>query len=190
MKKYFLLISLLLLSLSFYSKAQEHIQVNAIFLTENSYLHNQPDYMLTDSDRIQFNEFFNGKRIRFTMHGQLLILDKAKVYGYRYNRTDYRLYDNIPYRIVDTTGFVLYSKVQMPSQHKNMMPEERFYYSSGEDKKIKLLTLENLNHSFRKQAEFRYALQNNFRSDKDLMQFDNEEHEYKLKYLYTHYHVR
>jgi len=169
------------------ARAQKARLPDGIFLTEQAYRDNKPDYVLADSDRIQFNGLFEGRKLKFTCQGRQIKLEKEKIFGYRYQQADFRLYHRTAYQILDTAGFVLYSKTQLPLRPKISIPEEAFYYSLNEDKKIMPLTLYNFLHTFKKQTEFRYLLSNSFRSDRDLIEYDENEHQYKIKYLYARY---
>lgn len=160
---------------------------DAVFVTENAYRSNHPDYMLTGTDWMQFNDFFDGHNLKFTCNGHRVKLEKDQLYGYRYRHADYRVYHHSSYQIIDTAGFVLYTRTQLPQRPKFDVPAEVYYYSTADDGKIQPLTLYNLLRTFKKQPELRYALTGYFRSDRDLSEYDDAEHEYKLKYLYKKY---
>lgn len=155
-----------------------------IYLTEQDYKNHKLSYTLTPHDKMQLNEFLDGKRISLTYQGKKIELAKSDIFGYRLHDKDYRLFQNSAYSILDTTGFTLYSREQLTQQVKGYKPVERYYFSANPARPILELTLKNLETGFPEQPRFRYSLQNYFNKDADLAAYDKAIGQYKIKYLY------
>jgi|SRR5882757_9453733 len=88
------------------------------------------------------------------------------------------------FRIIDTTGFYVYSINKLVQGEKIARPQDVYYFSVSADAPLLELTRENLEKVFAGNARFRYALEAQFHSDKQLMAYDPWLKAYKLKYLY------
>lgn len=155
-----------------------------IYLTEQDYRSNKLNYVLSDHDKLRLNEFLDGTNINLTYHGTKITLPKTKIFGYRQNNQDFRLYKNESYRILDTTGFLLYSREKLAQGTKGYKPIEKYFYSITPGQPIIDLTVQNLWNSFPTMTGFRYSLQNSFGNDSDLITYDKLSNQYKIKYIY------
>lgn len=155
-----------------------------IYLTEQDYKSNKLTYALGDHDRLHLNSFFDGKNINLAYQGKKVKLSKNEIFGYRLNNQDFRFYHNEAYRILDTTGFLLYSAEKLTQQTKGYKAVEQYFYSTNTTQPVLELTIENLWNSFPAQTGFRYSLQNYFYKNGDLAGYDKLSHQYKIKYLY------
>lgn len=99
---------------------------------------------------------------------------------------EYRLAGKSRYRVIDTTGFYLYSINKLVQGEKIARPQTVYYFSVKPDGVLLELTLANLEQGFASNAGFRYRLEAWTRSDKDLIAYDKTLKEYKIKYLYLH----
>lgn len=176
------LISILISSCSLSLMAQQN--TSGIYLTEKDYRSHQLSYVLNSNDKIQLNEFLNGRHISLTSQGKKIELAKKDIFGYRLHNQDYRFFQNETYSIVDTAGFMLYSREKLTQQAKGYQPVTRYFYSVDATQPVIDLTIENLANSFPGQTSFRYSLQNYFNNNTSLMAYDKLAGEYKIKYLY------
>ncbi|MDB4921970.1 hypothetical protein [Mucilaginibacter sp.] len=166
------------------SQAQTSNGSTGIYLTEQDYKSHKLTYTLSPTDKMQLNEFLDGKNVTLVYQGKKLTLPKSGLFGYRLHNQDFRFFHNEAYSIVDTAGFMLYKKDKLTQQGKGYMPVERYFYSVNLNQSIHELTIENLWNSFPGQTGLRYSIQNNFKQDADLAAYDKFAHQYKLKYLY------
>jgi hypothetical protein len=155
-----------------------------IYLTEHDYKKHHLSYNLSSQDKLTLNEFLNGKNVSLVYQGKKVKLAKNDIFGYRINGHDFRFYNNEAYAIMDTAGFLIYSKQTLTQQGKDYKPVEQFYFSVNAGQPVMQLTVRNLWNSFPKQPDFRYSIQSNFNNDADLLSYDNALGEYKLKYLF------
>ena len=91
------------------------------------------------------------------------------------------------YHTLDTTGFYLYSLNKLVQGEKIARPQTVYYFSVKPGEPILELTMENLEKAFAANTRFRYQLEAQFRSDKDLMAYDPVLKTYKIKYIYRQY---
>jgi hypothetical protein len=169
-------------------KAQ-NTTTNGIYLNENDYRSHHLSYEISAADKLQLNDFLGGSNIKFTSKGQQFKMAKNAVFGYRLNNQDYRFYNNNAYRVLDTAGFLLYSKTELSKQGKGYLPVVHYFFSVNQLQPVLALTLENLNQRFRNQTDFRYSLQSYFRKDDELSAFDPAENQYKIKYVFFQHTV-
>ncbi|HMH24666.1 MAG TPA: hypothetical protein VK563_22980 [Puia sp.] len=97
----------------------------------------------------------------------------------------YRQVGREKFVIVDTAGFYLYRINKLVMGEKISRPQDVYYFSVKPDAPVLELTLVNLESAFSANARFRYALEEHFRSDKQLIAYDPWLKVYKLKYLYN-----
>jgi len=164
--------------------AQNSKTTTGIYLTEQDYKLNKLTYALGDNDKLQLNEFLNGKNISMLYQGKKIKLAKSEIYGYKLHNQDYRFFNNEAYGIIDTAGFTIYKKQKLTQQGKGYAPVECYFFSADAKQPVLALTIENLWNSFPSQPGFRYSVQSSFKQDAELMAYDKFLNQYKLKYIY------
>lgn len=105
--------------------------------------------------------------------------------GFLAHPQTYRVAGKTRLKIVDSTGFYVYSVNKLVQGEKIARPQDVYYFSVQADGPVLELTRENLEKAFADNAKFRYALEARFRNDKQLMEYDRYSKVYKLKYLYS-----
>jgi hypothetical protein len=158
-----------------------------VYLTEQDYKTGKLSYTLGQNDKMHLNDFLDGKNISLNYQGKKVKLAKSEVFGYRLNNHDFRLYRNEAYEILDTAGFLLYSRSELVQQGKGLKPVSKYFYSVDEQKPVLGLTLDNIYKSFPADAGFRYNVQSTFHQDNELIRFDRSNKQYEIKYLYQEY---
>jgi hypothetical protein len=114
----------------------------------------------------------------------------------RQNRTDhvkatetkkFRSFDHHNYEIIDTAYFMVYYRLKSVEKimNKGVMWADQYYFSKTANDEIIELTADNLKRSFPGNHRFHYALDAQFRSEKQLMEYDPYLKQYKLKYLFS-----
>lgn len=107
------------------------------------------------------------------------------LYGGVAKTQDFRVVGKEKFRVVDSTGFYLYSINKLVQGEKIARPTNVYYFSVDRQSPLLELTIGNLENAFAGNARFRYAVEEHFHSDKDLMAYDRMLKTYKLKYLYS-----
>jgi len=97
----------------------------------------------------------------------------------------YRKVGRETFRVIDTSGFYLYSLNKLVQGEKIARPETVYYFSVDGQSPVLELTMENLEKVFAANARFRYSLEEEFRGDTQLMAYDKLLKTYKIKYLYS-----
>jgi hypothetical protein len=95
-----------------------------------------------------------------------------------------RVYGKSTYKIIDTTGFYLYSINKLVQGEKIARPETVYYFSVKANDPVQELTIANLEKAFAANARFRYQMEELFHSDKDLAAYDGSVKMYKIKVVY------
>jgi hypothetical protein len=119
------------------------------------------------------------------MYKLKVLLTGLGLSGMMANSQGYRTIGRERFRIIDTTGFYVYSVTKLVQGEKIARPQDVYYFSVREDGPLLELTRENLEEAFADNAKFRYALEAQFHSDKQLMAYDHWLKTYKLKYIYS-----
>jgi hypothetical protein len=164
--------------------AQNTKTATGIYLTEQDYKAGKLSYVLSENDKLQLNDFLGGKHVGLVNQGKKMKLSKSEIFGYRQNNANFRFFHNEAYRILDTAGFLLYSRQQLIQQGKGYVSVERYFYSNSSATPVLNLTIENIDKSFFAQSEFRYSVQSYFHQDADLITFDKADNQYEIKHLY------
>lgn len=119
------------------------------------------------------------------MRSLMMLLLGVCLYGGIVKGQDFRQVGREKFRIIDTSGFYLYSINKLVQGEKIARPETVYYFSVDRQAPVLELTRENLEKAFAGNAKFRYSMEEEFRSDKELMAYDKLMKVYKLKYLYS-----
>jgi hypothetical protein len=165
-------------------------QSGGVYATYDDFLHHKLLYEINCNSakgRLRLNEFFNSPKAYIRINGEKYVFKKNDVYGYLNCRNEsYRFFKNEGYRIIDTAGFFLYYqyKTEQAVKGKGAVKTDICYFSTKGDNTILPLTIDNLKKSFPDNHRFHYAIEVMFKSDKDLLAYDNNLKMYKLKYIY------
>jgi hypothetical protein len=135
--------------------------------------------------KLRLNSFLGGAGIQVINNGEKHSFAKDTIFGYRDCKGfDYRFYQNAPYRILDTTGFFLYSYTRLEQGSKIARPATAYYFSSRPTASIQPLTITNLQKAFSSNPNFCYRLSAEFHTDADLLSWFAAGNTYKIKYAY------
>lgn len=153
---------------------------SGIYLTAADY---QRGYLAAVSDckapghKIELHDVLNKPYIHVTHNGETRKYAKSEVYGFRTcDGRDYRFVANREYRILEARTAAIYS-VQLPDREGEDLgvgKEEVFeyYFSVGAGGSILRLTRQNLKQAFPDNHRFHDAIDQTFRTDAGLAQFD------------------
>ena len=97
-----------------------------------------------------------------------------------------RIFNHHSYEVVDTAYFIIYhgSKTVEKIPNKGQMTVEQYYFSKTLTDDIYELSIVNLEKVFPGNTQFHYAIEQAFRSDKDLITYDKYLQAYKVKYIF------
>jgi hypothetical protein len=171
--------------------AQKSISQNAVtglYLTADDYAHHKLSFVTGGNSKncIHLNEFMESGKVVVKYNGKTQTLLKSEIFGYSCDQQDYRYFNNVAYKIIDTTDFFIYSAPKLEQQGKGLKPVERFYFSSTARSEIERLSIKNLEAAYASNIKFRYMIESTFATDNSLTSYDAAVKEYKVKYLYEH----
>ena len=101
------------------------------------------------------------------------------------NGIAFRTFNKGNYRVLDTTGFYLYSHDQLVQGMKIARPGTVYYFSMDGGSTILPLTIPNLEKIYAQNRTFCYRLHTDFNSDKDLVTWLPSLKTFKIKYAYA-----
>jgi len=162
-----------------------------LYLTADDFRSHKLSYEVgctNSTDKLKINDMFGSSTGYVVVHGQKHSFDKNSTYGYRdCHNKDYRFYDKSSYEILDTAAFFLYYQYRSEelTKGKGLVKVDEHFFSTKANGPIQKLTLDNLKNAFPDNDKFRYALDATFRSDKELMAYDQYLNVYKVKYIYS-----
>ncbi len=172
--------------------AQSKIKFNSgLYLTANDFQQQKLTYEIdcsNASDKIKVNNFLGSSTGYVLAKGEKHSFDKKNVYGYRDCKNKaFRFYNGNEYQIIDTAGFYMYYQYMPEEINKGKAPvkKDEYFFSKNADGNLELLTMDNLKKAFPYNNNFHYALDANFKADKDLLVYDTFQKNYKVKYLFS-----
>jgi hypothetical protein len=139
-------------------------------------------------DKLKLNDWFGSSRGYLWSNGEKHPFDKNQIYGYRDSKKEnHRFYMGEGYKILDTAGIFLYYKYTQKevTRGKSLIKTDEYYFSVQGNSPICLLTSQNLKTSFPYNHRFQYLLDAGFKSDGELIAFDDIQKIYKIEYLYN-----
>jgi hypothetical protein len=130
------------------------------------------------------NFFTAASKILIKENGKKYTVPKSGFFGYLdCNNKAYQFYGNQTYEIVDTAGFYMYKRTYLTSG-KGQTRVTAYYFSKPGSNELLALTKQNMENAFASDTQFRYALESEFNTDKDLVNYDSYLKSFKVKYLY------
>jgi hypothetical protein len=189
-KSKILIAGLCLMSFTVRQKAHSSFESNmGVYLSPDDFLHDKLSYAADSHSgdlKIKLHEEFGSSELEVIYKGKKQVLSKDRVYGYRdAKEQNFRFVGHAVYHILDTAGFYLYSYNKLVQGEKIARPQTVYYFSIKAGDPVLELTLDNLEKSFADNAPFRYRLEAQFRSDKELTAYDGIGKTYKIKYVFS-----
>jgi hypothetical protein len=187
---------ILLLLMVQYVLAQHKTRINTnnaygLFYSFNDFRIGKLTYPMdseNSEDKLKLNDWLGSSKGHVWSNGEKHLFDKNQIYGYRDSKKEnHRFYEGEGYKILDTAGFFLYYKYAQKevTKGKSLIKTDEYYFSVQGDSPIYLLTSQNLRLYFPYNHRFQYALDAGFKSDGDLIAYDDIQKIYKIEYLYN-----
>ena len=164
---------------------------SGIYLTAGDY---QRGYLTAESDckppghKIELHDVLNKPYIHVTHNGEKRRYAKSELYGFRTcDGRDYRFVANREYRILETKAVAIYS-AQLPDKEGGDLAVGKqevyeYFFSVGAAGQIVPLTRPNLKRAFPDNHGFHDALDQTFRADAELVQYDDFHKMFKVNRL-------
>lgn len=175
-KPWSLLAAGLLVLLSTAGFAREN---GGIYVTVADFEHSRPQY--GQSYHINTDVLFRPTLIKFANAREAFVLDKSEVYGYRDAKAqDHRFYEGSEYTVLTTAGICLYSRVVTVAEGKLRERKTVYYFSVSAGSALQTLSLYHLKQAYAANETFVQQLEQRFRYDNDLVQYNNSRKEYAV----------
>ncbi|MBS1933454.1 MAG: hypothetical protein JST96_05590 [Bacteroidetes bacterium] len=164
---------------------------SGIYVNASDFINHKLTYQINcnnTKDKMRLNDFFGSSTGYVLSNGEKHAFNKNKVYGYlSCSNKNYRFFQHSSYEILDTAGFFIYYQYREEEINKGKEPvkKDEYFFSATSNGPVQLLTIDNLKKAFPGNDKFHYALDETFRSDKDLIAYDSFRRSYKIKYLYN-----
>jgi len=155
-----------------------------LYMTTQDYLNHKVSFG-SGGDKIKINGLFGSANVALTHEGKKQTFAKSEVFGYHAGNSDYRFYNNLAYKVLDTTGFYLYSTEKLVQQGKGPKPATFYYFSKKAGDQIMPLTPEYIAKEYPQNYKLKYMVEVASKTDIDLNTYDKDLNMYKIKELYT-----
>ncbi len=164
---------------------------SGVFVTSEDFEKQKISYSIPCDDKMDKlkveDNIFSNKSLIIKTGKEKKSLKKNNVFGYRdCHLTSFRFFDNQEFQILDTASFYLYSERKVIRQVKG--EEEKgtaYFFSTKSNNAILPLTMQNLKSAFPDNSNFQYAIESDFRSNAELIKYDNFKKTYKIKYVFN-----
>ena len=158
---------------------------SGLYLTYDDFINHKLSY---DGSRMVLNNPFRSKTVTVVADNKKKDMFKNDVYGFQNSKKeDYRFINNESYKIVDTASFYIYYtyKQEEINKGKGLVKTDEYFFSVKGNSTVYLLTIGNLKKAFAGNDKFHYLIDATFKTDKDLLAYDDYLKTYKIKYLYN-----
>ncbi|MFN8254185.1 MAG: hypothetical protein U0W24_00755 [Bacteroidales bacterium] len=138
-----------------------------------------------EKHKIKINEFLNKSEIDVIHQDKKYSFKKKEVYGIRDGKgADYRFFNDLEYRILQTDTIYIYSKNETVktgnSKNQRTSQVTKYFFSKSGDSELLALTYENLKQAFPENHKMHDALEMMFKSDSDLAEYDKFHKSFKV----------
>lgn len=171
----FLVLTLIVMLVSFGSKAQLPNKIIGLYLTAQDFLEHKISYQVNTNSvsKIKLNDGLSRKFFTIVQNGKRIKVDKESVFGFiSIDSNKYRILGNSCFRILDISPKItLYKKVtQMPFEGRtNVTP---YYFSENISSDFQPLTRKKIIQNFTLNEQRKQALLNKFQFNTDLAEYD------------------
>ncbi|HSC38597.1 MAG TPA: hypothetical protein VLD19_12015 [Chitinophagaceae bacterium] len=163
---------------------------SGLYLSANDFLQHKlsNEINCSGSDKLETHGLLGSASVTVVKNGQKQSFPKNQLYGYRDCKgRDYRFYNHDTYRILDTAGFFIYYgyKYEQGPGGKGLVKTDEYYFSTEGNSQLIVLNIDNLKKAFPANDRFHYQIDEECKTDKDLVAYDGFLKTYKIKYLYS-----
>lgn len=164
---------------------------SGLYLTANDFTNGKLTYEInckTEKHKIKNSDFLNTKTIKVQHHDTTTKLLKSEIWGFRLcNGKNYRIFLDKEYEIVENIAITIYLiKEKSPARPKSKTSviKTRYYFSEDAGSPLKELTLKNVETSFVNDKKFHDLVDLNFKTDSDLLIYDDYYGMFRLNHEY------
>jgi hypothetical protein len=143
---------------------------------------------LTEKHKIKPSDFLGSKTIKIIHRDSTIKLSKSAIWGFRLcDGKEFRIYQNKEYEILDKSGFVVYlikETINSHSKSNKTVSKTSYFFSEELGGQLKELTLKNIETSFLLNKKFHDLIDLQFKSDADLLIYDDYYKMLRLNHVY------
>lgn len=163
-------------------KAQEHMR--GLYMSAEDFTSGKLTHA-SKHTHIKLHEVFKKDIIEVKHNDSSYVYKKHKVFGYKENTgEEFRIHEYKFYQILNPTEKILIYKMPHGIPQKGQAQAYSYFFSKNAGSQILLLTLKNMEDQFAGNAKFDEFLETHFKTDNDLLEYDNIHKMYKLNRLY------
>lgn len=144
---------------------------------------------LTEKHKIRTSDFFSTKTVTVTHRDSTIKLSKSEIWGFRLcNSKEYRVFQDKEYDIMDKAAIPVYQiteKSRTSPKSNQSVSKTRYFFSEDASSPLKELTLKNVETSFVSNKKFHDLIDLHFKSDADLLIYDDYYKMLRLNHIYT-----
>ncbi|MDP2386954.1 MAG: hypothetical protein Q8M29_11320 [Bacteroidota bacterium] len=182
MKKLIAIISILFFSGITVIKAQEHHR--GIYRSAEDFVSRKLSHG-SKHTHIKLHEVFKKDIIEVKHNDSNYVYKKQEVFGYKENTgEEFRIHDYKFYQILNPTEKILIYKIPHGIPQKGQAQAYSYFFSKSASSSILPLTLKEIENQFAGNVKFDEFIETHFKSDGDLLEYDNIHKMYKLNRLY------
>lgn len=138
-----------------------------------------------EKHKITVHDFINKSDIDVVHMDKKYTFKKKEIYGIRDGKgADYRFYNDIEYRILQTDTIYIYSKNETvktgSSKNQRTSQVTRYFFSKTGDSELLALTYENLKQAFPDNHKMHNSIEMEFKSESDLSAYDKFHKTFKI----------
>ena len=189
LKQFLIIASLLLLSNSIFCQAKkEEPALAGVYVTLPDFQAGKLSYDIdcaAEKQKIKLHDFFSKPYFDVYYKGEKHTLQKKEVYAYRNcNNKTFRFFNNEEYQLAESGKISIYLLEQAKAEGKAFVIVNVYYFSATPDGEIKSLILENLKKAFPENHKFHDALDQTFKGNIDVSDYDSFHKMYKVNHIY------
>lgn len=165
---------------------------SGLYLTANDFSSGKLTYeinCLTEKHKIRTTDFLNTKIVKVTHRDSTIKLSKSEIWGFRLcDGKEYRTFQDKEYEIMDKGAITVYQiteKSRTSSKSNQSVSKTRYFFSEDAGSPLKELTLKNVETSFVSNKKFHDLIDLHFKSDADLLIYDDFYKMLRLNHIYT-----
>jgi hypothetical protein len=154
-----------------------------IYLTVNDFINNKIEFNTSENKncKIKLHAFSFNSKIKIVKNGRVFRLNKDSIYGYvDWKGLPIRFYNKKIYTILFASEQIFLYKQIVKPQSKYSEALYTYHFSTDAGSLIFPLTIKNLESSFNYNSEFLKLLEAYFKSEKELIEYDQIHNTYKL----------
>lgn len=162
---------------------------SGIYMTANDFKNKNLSFAVnskTEKHKINADIFLNDEDIKVKHHDTTYTFKKSEVYGYKtLAGKTIRLYDNKELEVLNPDEQILIYKYTITTQQPKATPVVmvRYFFTRDAANPPVELTKDNLKKASPENHKFHDALDENFKTDEELISYDKFHHAYKLNWL-------